>query len=395
MLKKALYLLLINFVFVAFNVEGQSLKYYQKQKNRNKESIQYSKQLLSELQKTNKNKLDQLYLIRNELNKRKSTILVINREIELISQRISRDNEKLQKLYFELENQKNEYAKLIYYSSLNLSVQDRMIYLLSASSFNNAYKRTIYLKQLTDYRKSKYKMISYSIKSIDSSITAMSLLKFEKGKLYLEKKDERDSLLNLKRKLDHNISKLKLKMSEIDFSERNKKEKNRILNSNLTIEISKNISITKETENKKEKKIGKVTGTDFAKYRKQLLWPLKKFVLLHKFGNYAHPVLNDITLRNDGVELGASPNSNVYSVYWGLVVNVISIPGMGHSIIIKHGDYYSVYSQVGKVYIEKGQNVSRGQRIAQLKNDTKLEKLIFQIWKGKKKLDPQKWLVNV
>ena len=76
------------------------------------------------------------------------------------------------------------------------------------------------------------------------------------------------------------------------------------------------------------------------------------------------------------------------------MVNIISIPGNGQSIIIKHGDYYSVYSKVGKVYVSQGENVYRGQRIAQLQNKQKLEKLSFQIWKGKEKLNPQKWLIR-
>lgn len=395
MFKMFRYLLFVNLIFIAGITKGQSLKYYQKIKNNNQESIKYSKKILVELQRTNKNNLDQLYLIRNEINKRKSTIYVINQEIILITERIKRDNDKLQELYFELENQKNEYAKLIYYSRLNLNVQDRMIYLLSASSFNNAYKRSIYLMQLTDYRKKKYEIITYSINDIDSSIAVMNNLKYEKKKLYKEKINERDSLLNIKRELDFTIGKLKSKISEIDVLEKKKKKNNEIINSNVKTEISKNVLNSKTDQNLKNIKFGKITGKDISKYKRQLLWPLKKFVLLHKFGNYTHPVLNDIVLKNDGVELGASPSSNVYSIYKGLVVNIISIPGIGHSIIIKHGEYFSVYSQVGKVYVEEGQNVSRGQRIAQLKDDEKLEKLIFQIWKGKEKLDPQKWLVKV
>lgn len=394
-MKKIRYLILINLIFLVFNIKGQSLKYYQKLKNNNQQSIEYSKKILADLQKTNQNKLDQLYLIRNEINKRKSTISVINSEQRLVSEQINRDKEKLQELYFQLENQKNEYAKLIYYSYLNLSVQDRMIYLLSANSFSNVYKRIIYLKQLTDYRKKKYETISYSINKIDSSINILNSLEYDKKMLYEEKVVERDSLLNIQRELSKAIRELRLEIDKINVSEKKKERNKKIINSNIKAEISKNLSDNEKENKPKNINFGKITGKDFRKYRKQHLWPLKKFVLLHKFGNYAHPVLNGIILKNDGVELGALPNSNVYSIYKGLVVNIISIPGTGQSIIIKHGHYYSVYSQVGKVYVEKGQNVSRGQRIAQLKGDQKLEKLIFQLWKGKEKQDPQKWLLKL
>jgi len=392
MFKIVKYLILINFVLIVFDTKGQSLKYYKKLKNNNQQSIKYSKEILNELKKSNKDKLDQLYLIRNEIDKRKSTISLINNELRLISEKIKRDNEILQKLYFQLENQKNEYAKLIYYSYLNLSVQDRMIYLLAASSFSNIYKRIIYLKQLTDYRKNKYELISYSITAIDSSIVSLNNLELEKKLLYNEKIKERDSLINIKRKLNIAVQDIKLEMTKFSISEKKKEEKKKIINSNVKVEISKNLSNSKTSKESKNIKYGKITGKDFPRYKRQHLWPLKKFVLLHKFGNYPHPVLNNIILKNDGVELGASPGSNVYSIYKGLVVNIIAIPGTGQSVIIKHGNYYSVYSKVGKVYVEKGQNVNRGQRIAQLNNKRKLEKMIFQIWKGKEKLNPQKWL---
>ena len=375
---------------------AQSLNYYQKIKNKNKNSINYSKTLLAELKKDNKNKLDQLYLIQNELNKRKSTIQVINNELRLISDDINRNREQLKQLYYQLEIEKNEYAKLIYYAYLNLSVQDRLMYILAANSFNQAYKRIIYLKQLTEYRKEKYNTISHSITKIDSALVALNKLEDEKKSLVDEKVTERDSLYNIKRQLDRAIRDLRREISKIEqIEQKNRADKEAISNS-VSKEITKNISSSKTAKSKtgtsKPVKYGKLTGSDFAKYKRQHIWPLKNFVLLHKFGNYHHSVLTNIIVKNDGVELGAKPGSNVYAIYKGLVVNVIAIPGVGQSIIIRHGDYYSVYSKLGKVYVKKGQNVARNQRIAQLKTDEKLAKMSFQIWHGKEKLNPQKWL---
>jgi len=392
--KNFIFILALFFIVNTFNALGQSKNYYRKIKNSNQKSIEYSKKLLAELNANNTNTLDELYLIRNELTKRKSTISIINNELRLLSEEIDRHNSLLQESYFQLENQKNEYAKLIYYSYLNLSVQQRMLYLLSANSFTSVYKRIIYLQQLTDYRKTKYKEISSSIYQIDSSLALLSNLEIEKKALYEDKINERDSLIGISNQLNRSIVILKLEIEKIDVSEKKEEIKKEIINSNVKVEISKNISNYKKTDPPKNIKFGKLTGKDFSKYKKQHLWPLKKFVLIHKFGNYPHPVLNDIILKNDGVELAALANSDVYSIYNGLVVNIIPIPGNGHSILIRHGMYYSVYSKVGKVYVSVGENVSRGKRIAQLKNDQKMEKLIFQIWKGKEKLNPEKWLTK-
>ncbi len=383
---------ILSFFFTASFLNAQSLNYYQKIKDKNKNSINYSKNILEDLKKDNKNKLDQLYLIQNELNKRKSTITVINQELSLISDDISRKHERLKELYYQLEIEKNEYAKLIYYAYLNLSVQDRLMYILSANSFNQAYKRVIYLKQLTEYRKSKYHTISTAISKIDSSIVALNRLEEEKKLLVDEKVSERDSLYQIKRQLNFAIRDLRKEISKIQKIEHKNQSAKDAISSSVGKEISKNISKTNSTSKSQAVKIGKITGADFAKYKRQHIWPLKNFVLLHKFGNYHHSVLTNIVVKNDGVELGAKPGSNVYAIYKGLVVNIIAIPGVGQSIIIRHGDYYSVYSKLGKVFVKQGQNVSRGQRIAQLRTNQKLEKMSFQIWKGKEKLNPQKWL---
>ncbi len=383
---------ILSFFFTASFLNAQSLNYYQKIKDKNKNSINYSKNILEDLKKHNKNKLDQLYLIQNELNKRKSTITVINQELSLISDDISRKHERLKELYYQLEIEKNEYAKLIYYAYLNLSVQDRLMYILSANSFNQAYKRVIYLKQLTEYRKSKYHTISTAISKIDSSIVALNRLEEEKKLLVDEKVSERDSLYQIKRQLNFAIRDLRKEISKIQQIEHKNQSAKDAISSSVGKEISRNISKTNSTSKSQAVKTGKITGADFAKYKRQHIWPLKNFVLLHKFGNYHHSVLTNIVVKNDGVELGAKPGSNVYAIYKGLVVNIIAIPGVGQSIIIRHGDYYSVYSKLGKVFVKQGQNVNRGQRIAQLRTNQKLEKMSFQIWKGKEKLNPQKWL---
>lgn len=374
------------------SVNGQNLRYYQNKKNSNQKSIKFSKKILAELKKTNKNKLDQLLLIKNEIAKRKSNIVIINNELRLITEQVEKENIKLKNLYFQLENQKNEYSKLIYYAYLNISVQNRMIYILSASSFANAYKRIVYIKQLADFRKFKYKMLASSINKIDSTIVLLNEKEIEKRSLVSDKTMERDSLLLINKELRKATNALGVEIDKFNIKVTNTEKKKKLANSNIKNEISKNIENKNDYSEYKTDKARNGNGKDFAKYKRQHLWPLKDFVLLHKFGNYAHPVLKDITLKNDGIELGASPNSNVFAIYKGKVVNIMSIPGDGHSIIIKHGEYFSVYSKVGKVYIKKGQIVSRGERIAKLRNNSKLEKLIFQIWKGKTKLNPQKWL---
>ena len=119
---------------------------------------------------------------------------------------------------------------------------------------------------------------------------------------------------------------------------------------------------------------------------------MEKCVVLQHYGDYYHPKYENIIIKNDGIELGSSGGKNVHAIFEGKIVSTITIPGEGYSIIIQHGDYYSVYSKVENVVVKQGAVVNRGQVIARLPKGGNMMKLIFQLWYKKEKLNPEIWL---
>lgn len=378
---------------------GQNRKYYDKIKKEKKGTIAYSKELLKSIKSDNKNQLDKLLIISEQIRKQREILGIINREILLIEEEIQTDNQRIEKLKNELDIQKKEYAQLIYFASLNMNVQRRMIYILSAESFNDAYKRILYLKQLSDFRKKRSHDIQQSIKIIDSTVTDLKSLKVEKQSLVGEKTSELDSLHNIKRKLDRLIGTANSQIVQLNNEILNNQAKKNVIKNEVNKEIEKQetkkeVKVTNNT-NAGSKKSHKLEGNITNKFRGKKrwhIWPLDKCVVLHRFGDYHHPKFQHVVVKNDGIELGANGGKNVHSIFEGNVTNVIPIPGDGTSIIIKHGDFYTVYSKVENVIVKPGDIVTRGQVIAALAKNEKLAKMIFQLWHKKVKLNPELWL---
>jgi len=393
------FLIIIIFLIIFFGLENtsaQNRNYYNKAKNEKLKSLSYSKSLLNDLKNSNESELDKLLIATEQLKKQKEVLNIVNREIQLINDEIKYNENKLQNLNADLENLKKEYADLLYFAYINVGLQNRMIYIMSANSFNQAYKRIIYLKQLTDFRKSRFIKIQESVKYIDSGIVQLKNLKNEKRQLIDDKSSQIDSLEKIKNNLTQIVKNTNSQINSVNEQIRDDETKKTVIKQNVTKEIVVENENSEFTVSNKNHKLDENINRNFLNNKKWHIWPLQKFVVLHRFGDYYHPELKEIVVKNDGIELGSSAGSYVHTIFEGKVVNIIPIPGSGLSIIIKHGNYYSVYSNVESVKIKKGDIVEKGQVIAKL-GKKKINKMNFQLWVGKsnsnpEKLDPELWL---
>ncbi len=256
----------------------------------------------------------------------------------------------------------------------------------------------MYLKQLSDFRKASASKIESSIAKIDSSVKSLKLLKHDKQVLTKEKSQVLDSLRNIKKKFDNliasNNSQIANLSEQLNINQNRRELVKTEVRKQITNQVDKPISDGKNIVKSSNSKVksNKLITRKFKSNKRKLLWPLRKFVVLHRFGDYRHRTFNNVVIKNDGIELGAAPRSNVHAVYDGYVTHILNIPGEGISIIIKHGEYYSVYTSVANPEVKVGSYVSMGQVIAYLKSGKKMSKMNFQIWHHKTKLNPISWL---
>ena len=127
----------------------------------------------------------------------------------------------------------------------------------------------------------------------------------------------------------------------------------------------------------------------------KLEWPVRSGFISNKFGEHPHPVIKNIKVKNDGIDIQTNKSSKVYSVFSGKVSTVAFIPGMNNVVIINHGEYYTLYAKLKNLNVVKGDNISSGDLIAELvTNADGITELQFQVWKNNIKLNPEKWIMK-
>jgi septal ring factor EnvC (AmiA/AmiB activator) len=137
-------------------------------------------------------------------------------------------------------------------------------------------------------------------------------------------------------------------------------------------------------------------SSDFASNQGRLPWPTDQGVVTSAFGEHQHPVLKYVKVNNNGIDIMTGQNAPVKAVFNGVVSKVLSIPNLNKIVMLRHGDYLTVYSNLDEVMVTSGQSVVTGQVIgkAHFDRDEGKSEINFQVWKAKTIMNPQQWLSN-
>jgi septal ring factor EnvC (AmiA/AmiB activator) len=151
-----------------------------------------------------------------------------------------------------------------------------------------------------------------------------------------------------------------------------------------TTKKSKTIEATPETRE---------LSNSFSQNRGFLPWPVDRGYVSQKFGVYPHPDFKNITLQNNGIDITTNKDAVVKSVYKGTISAILSIPGQGEAVLINHGEYFTVYSRLSEVFVQKGEIIGIGKTIGKVMTDEEGKFVLqFQVWLGQEKQNPQNWL---
>jgi murein hydrolase activator len=139
-----------------------------------------------------------------------------------------------------------------------------------------------------------------------------------------------------------------------------------------------------------------VTGNDFNKFSGKLIWPVKKGIVVNRFGEHEHPVLKNVLVKNNGIDIQTTENLEVLSVHPGEVSRVITIPGYNNAVIMRHGTFLTVYANLKNIRVKQGQKIKSGFVIGDVFKETNDSGgiLHFEIWNEGQKMDPLKWLLQ-
>ena len=406
------FLLLSLLILLTSLVNGQSLDELRKKKQKTNEDIKYTTKLLEEAKKNQTKTLNKYNILNKQIELRTTLITGINSEVTVISGFIDQNAWLVTSLNNDLEELKKEYAQMIVFAQKNQTNYSKLLFVLSSNSFNQAYKRIMYLKQYTEYRKRQAELIQWIRDLIQVKVSRLQLQRAEKEMLLQSQKQEADKLTKEKKQQGQYLTTLQKKQKEF---ERKLKEQQQI-EAQLSREIQKiieeEIRKAREREKEKAKQTGKpASGTtkyemtpeeklasgQFEQNKRRLPWPVERGVITDHFGVHEHPVLKNIQVKNNGIDISTVQGMKARAVFAGEVSRVFMVTGGNYAVIIRHGKYLTVYSNLVNVQVKSGDKVTIKQTIGTIGTDTDDESktvLKFQIWRENEKMDPESWIAR-
>ncbi len=400
------FLFLISFLFCLVSFSQNDKTKLEKEKKKIEDEINYTTNLINKTKKNKQVSINQLVIINNKINKREQLISVLKNEISSINNKINRNNTKIKELSGELSSLKEEYSKMIYFAFKNKNSFDRMMFIFSSKDFNQAYQRLKYFQQYSSYRKLQASLIKSTQEEIKNKTEDLKNQKERKTSIQFQEQKEKCQLTQDKKQQNETINKLKQKEKKLRKELRDKqKAANKLqktIENIIAAEMKKAAEAKKEAEKKASTKKETYTSIPedielsktFSSNKGKLPWPTESGIISGTFGEHPHPVLKKVKTKNNGIDILTNENEKVRAVFDGVVSNILLIPNLNTVVIIKHGEFLTVYSNLSKVYVERGDMVKTKQNIGIIhtnKSESKSE-LHFEIWKGQQMQNPAYWI---
>ena len=430
-------------LFFAFPIQAQTVKELELQRKQTLKNLETTNILLNQTKKSQRSSLNKLTIISKNINERKMLIKNMSFEIgKLDDQIVQLDHEKT-KLETNLKKLKANYAKLVQESHINRSLSAKIMFVLSAESFDQSYRRLRYLQEYSEYRKEQVREIEGVKVQIQHKNDSLHIHKTTKVEVVKQKETETKNLTKDKQKVkvlltdlqkrekklraDLKIQQKKAndlnnKIASIIAEEIRKAEAKRAAIQKKRQEEEENKSKTTKSTTKTTSKTGLKTTTEtsrpvttssssvsvltkeetllsgnFERNQGRLPWPTSNGFISGHFGIHEHPVLKHVTTNNKGVYIQTPAGSSARAVFEGVVTQRFSVPGSNNGVIIQHGNYRTVYANLTQIFVREGDHVSAKQAIGKIytddDNDNKTE-LYFQVYNGRTVQNPESWIAR-
>lgn len=378
------------------------------------------KQTSSQLNETKKNKqgyLNQISILNKQISTRQELISSINLQLNDIDLESIKTRDTILSLAKSLESLKKEYSRIVYQAFKSKNEQSTLMFIFSSKSFNQAYLRIKYMQQYSLFRQQQASKIIGLTRTLSTKLSYLESQKREKMSLLKNKESEKLILFSEKEEQNFNINQLSQKEKMLLKTLRNNEEAVQSLQNAIERIIAEELKRVTETKRKNiasskitttslkvEKKstnyVYSLTSeeinlsTSFEKNKGRLPWPVDKGTITDYFGEQPHAELKGIMIKNNGVNIETSQGASAKVIFDGVVTGIITIPSLNNVVIIRHGDFLSVYSNLKNVTIAKGDKVKTLQSLGTIQTDptTNKTKIHFEIWKGKVLLNPMGWI---
>lgn len=361
-------------------VSAQGVDVLKAEKDALLKEIEDSKRTLKLKQTTKESTLQQLQLVGQEVAVREEILNSLEAQIKELDKSIDANQTKINVLESDIAVLKGDYSKLLQDTYLRRNSLNELAFFMSAADFSEAYRRYRLLKEYSIYRQ-KQGLILYesqnrlialqndiklqkeakesNLAEVETEISNLSLSRQEKAKLVASLQNEESWLLKLIRDKENEAKGLEQKI----------------------LEYIRSSSVS-------------ALGNDFSSFEGKLLWPVRKGFVISNFGEHEHPVLKNVTIKNNGIDIQSTLGDQVFAVHNGEVSRVVGIPGYNTTVLVRHGKYLTVYANLREVDVKQGQKIYAGDSVGRIFKEESGGSVVlhFEIWHENQKLDPSKWL---
>ena len=372
------------------NIEKEDLI---KKRQEIEKEIEFTNKLLNDTRSKKSNSFQEFKLLKSKINSRNKLISELNNDIKNTEREIHEKSNKLQSLKKDLEKSRSEYAALIYYAFKNSNANLNFMYLLASENISQFYSRYVYLQQYKEYRLEQIELIKRLKMLIENNINELLIQKQEMVNTINRNLAEKALLVNDQSEISQVIERLKQQEEELLKQIEEKKRLARKLDKEIADLIKKEASKSKY---ELLTPADRIISNEFASNKGRLPWPTERGIITDHFGEHDHPVIKNLKIRNNGIDIATVTNSKARAVFNGEVSKVFTIKGANTTVIIRHGNYYTVYHNLKNVKVKAGDIVLTKDYIGDIYTDSYNSQTIihFEVWKELEKQNPEDWLSN-
>jgi septal ring factor EnvC (AmiA/AmiB activator) len=380
--------------------------------------ISNTKSLLNKTKTNTEASLNELKIIDNQIKFREELLSNFDNQIKGAEIQVSKKDLQIKQLHSKLKTLKIQYKKMLMYAYKHRNKYGKMMYIFAADNYYQALKRNKYLEKISDVQQKQFLIIKQHQGLIKEEISSIEKERQLKLAVLEEKKKEKELILKDKEKQQQVYQNFKSKENELITQLNEDERKKEVLKDKINAAIRKEIAeatikagkIAAEAKKKKEEMAAKkktskkesttnktektevkmemedvqnetaskkeeiftdtkeslALGKSFESNKGSLPWPVNKGTITERFGKNAHPTLDNVYTNNSGIDISAPKSAQVRSVFEGEVTSVLNIPGAGKVVIIKHGNYRTVYTNLQNTYVTAGSKVTTKQAIGSL-----------------------------
>jgi murein hydrolase activator len=380
---------------------SQSRAELERQREETRREIEYTRQLINETTEQHEATVSHLNLLQQKIRSRESLINNYNTEIDLLSAQIETNSAVVNSLERDLEALRSEYAEMIRMAHRNRLGNNITAFIFGAESLTQAYKRIQFLRHYSERRQRQAELIELTRATLADRVSDLQKQQDEQRALLEEVNRELQTLESDRQNQASLLNTLEGKEEELRKELREKEQTAERLNRAIDAIIQREMEeARRRQEQEARQEIPEDQRTDvrlsraFEENKAKLPWPVERGFITQTFGKHEHPTLRGVYINNNGIDIQTGRGEQARAVFSGEVSRVVNIPGAHYAIIVRHGEYFTVYSNLGSVLVEPGQKVETGAVVGEIvSNPSSGETVLhFEIWKNRQKLNPEHWL---